>query len=282
MSAPARAVLLVIGNELLNGEVQDCNFFTLARELTRQGFSVQQAAMVRDTSHAIAASLIALLETHPDVLISSGGLGPTEDDGTLLAVAEALESPLSETPAARDLVEAHYDRLLAAGHVPRRGPAEARRKMAQLPIGATPLPNPIGVAPGVWLEHGPTLLICLPGVPAELEAILHATVLPLLTARFGRRVWAERALTAHCADEADVAALLRAITSRYPDVYIKSLAHPFPAAGELATSNAELRIIAAMHAPDEVAAQRRLAEVMGELQAALARAGVPVLRTGLD
>ncbi|HRT32344.1 MAG TPA: molybdopterin-binding protein, partial [Anaerolineae bacterium] len=120
MSAIARVALLAIGNELLNGEVQDCNLHTLARRLTQQGFRVEQAAMVRDDPPAIAASLRALLATRPDVLLVSGGLGPTADDCTLSAVAAALGRPLLETPAARQAVESAYDRLLAAGYVPQR------------------------------------------------------------------------------------------------------------------------------------------------------------------
>lgn len=274
MSGAARAALLVIGSELLNGEIRDCNLFTLARELTRLGFTVQQAAMVRDESCAIAASLITLLASRPELLIISGGLGPTEDDGTLDAIAAALSRPLVEMPAARALVEAHYDRLLAAGYVPERGPEAARRKMSRLPAGATPLPNPIGVAPGVMLEAGGALIVCLPGVPAELTAIFDTALVPLLAARFEHYLWVERALVAHCEDEAHVAPLLHAISACYPAAYIKSLARPFPAAG-----SAELRIIAAMHAQDEVEAQRYLGEVMDALRQALADAGIVVLVT---
>lgn len=277
MSVVARAALLIIGSELLNGEIRDTNLFTLARALTRLGFTVQQAAMVRDDSFAIAASLVTLLETAPQVLLISGGLGPTEDDGTLQAVALALHRPLEESPAARALVEAHYDRLLAAGYVPQRGPESARRKMAQLPAGALPLPNPIGVAPGVTLEAGETLIVCLPGVPAELEAIFETAVVPLLMDRFQPLCWVERALVAHCEDEAQVAALLQTLAARFPEVYLKSLARPFPDAG-----SAALRIIAAMHAPNQTIAAQSLDAVLAALQQALAEAGIPILDEAAD
>ncbi|MBN1922589.1 MAG: competence/damage-inducible protein A [Anaerolineae bacterium] len=279
MSAPARVVLLVIGNELLNGEVRDSNLFTLARDLTRQGFKVEQAAMVRDDPQAIAALLVTLLKLHPDVIIISGGLGPTADDCTLAAVADALKQPLVEIPTAREMVNQAYSRLLAAGYVPQRGPEEAQRKMARLPLGAKPLLNPVGVAPGVWLEAGATTLICLPGVPEEMEALLEGTVTPQLTARFGQRHWAEHAIIVHCEDEANITKPLQEIAAGYPDIYIKSLAQSFPKSGTPKTANAELRIIVATHAADETQAQQRLKEVRDALQLALSRAGIPVLRT---
>lgn len=269
MSGAPRAGLLAIGNELLNGDIQDQNLFTLIRRLTRLGFLVEQAAIARDDSRRIAALLYILLEQRPQVILISGGLGPTGDDLTLAALAEALELPLEEQPQARALVEAHYDRLLAQGYLAQRGPEAARRKMATLPHGATPLPNPIGTAPGVRLEHGESLLYCLPGVPAELLAIYDATIEPELQARFARGVWVEQALIARCNDEADVAAPLREVVARHPDVYIKSLAQPFPDAQE-----AGLRIIAAARAATQAEGEARVAAALTDLQKTLERAKI--------
>ena len=265
------ATLLAIGNELLNGEVQDANLFTLAHKLTHLGFSVEQTAMVRDDPPRIAVALLHLLESHPDVLIVCGGLGPTDDDLTLAALAHPLELPLVENAEARRLVEQHYERLLAQGYVPRRGPEKARRKMSTLPQGAMPLHNPVGTAPGVQLEIGETLLFCLPGVPAELEAIFAKSIVPELNRRFGAGSWVEGHLLAGCQDEAEVAALLHEVTPRHPDVYIKSLARPFPAAGD-----ATLRILAASHAAEASVARRRVASALADLRKVLQRAGIHV------
>lgn len=224
------ASLLAIGNELLNGAVRDTNLFTLSHHLTRMGFSVEYAALVRDVPAQIADVLMFILAQQPDVLLCSGGLGPTEDDLTLAALAAALHLPLALNDAAADLVERHYDRLLAQHYLAQRGPAFARQKMATLPAGAQPLPNPVGTAPGVKLEYEGTLIYVLPGVPAELEAIFAATIAPELLRRFTPGTWAEHALLVHCDDEADLAIPLRDVAQRHPDVYLKSLAKPFPAA----------------------------------------------------
>lgn len=270
----ARAVLVAIGNELLNGEVQDTNLYRLIGRLTRRGVTVQQAAMVRDDPADIAALLCHLLAAAPEVMILSGGLGPTEDDLTLSALAQALALPLVEDATARALVEQQYQQLLARGYLLQWGPETARQKMARLPQGATPLPNPVGTAPGVRLEHGPTLIFCLPGVPAELEAIFSAWVEPELLHRFGPGYWVEAALIAHCDDEAALADPLQKVAARHPAVYLKSLARPFPAA-----HLEGVRVVAAVRAETEAAGQAQVAQTLADLEQCLDQAGIPVERT---
>ena len=125
------ASLLAIGNELLNGVVRDANLFSLSQHLTQMGFCVTHAAMVRDDPVKIAHVVLFLLAQKPDVLLCSGGLGPTEDDLTLSALTEALHVPLVLNSAAAGLVESHYDRLLAQHYLALR-PAFARQNNAFL------------------------------------------------------------------------------------------------------------------------------------------------------
>jgi molybdenum cofactor synthesis domain-containing protein len=265
------ASLLAIGNELLNGEVRDANLFTLSRELTHVGFTVTYAGLVRDDPACIAELLHFLLAASPDVLICSGGLGPTADDLTLAALADALQRPLTFNSQARNLIETQYAQLLGHGYLHEPGPEEARRKMATLPAGAQPLPNPIGTAPGVRIIHTTTLLYVLPGVPAELEAIFAESILPELHARFALGVWTERALLIHCDDEATAAPMLREVARRHPEVYLKSLAQPFPSAGKEG-----LRVIAAICAADAAQAQQAVTQTMTDLQQLVEAAGLRV------
>lgn len=265
------ASLLAIGNELLNGAVRDANLFSLSQHLTRMGFSVTYAAMVRDDPTKIAQVLLFLLAQQPDVLLCSGGLGPTEDDLTLSALAEALHAPLVLNSAAVDLVERHYDRLLAQHYLAQRGPAFARQKMATLPSGAEPLPNPVGTAPGVKLAHQGTAIYILPGVPAELEAIFAASIAPELLRRFHPGIWAEHTLLVHCDDEADLAIPLRDVARRHPDVYLKSLAKPFPAA-----SVEGLQVIAVALAPTAVEAHAAAQATLDDLRRTAEAAGLRV------
>lgn len=263
--------LLAIGNELLNGEIRDLNLYHLSRRLTRLGFLVSNAVIARDTHESIARSLTFLLTPPPDVVVCCGGLGPTEDDLTLDALARSLGRNLVQNPQAQHMVETQYDYLLAQGYLEQRGPAVARAKMARLPEGAAPLPNPIGTAPGVRLCVERTLIFILPGVPAELDAIFAESVVPELRRIFRPAVWAQRAIRVHVDDEAEVAAPLLKVSHDFPDVYLKSLAQPFPAAGREG-----LRIVASTYGEDSAAADRVVQNALAELRDILAAAGFRV------
>ncbi len=265
------AALLAVGNELLNGEVQDKNLHTLARALTQAGIEVACAAVARDIPLRIADALYFLLGQKVNVLVCCGGLGPTQDDLTLAAIAQALHRPLRLSADALRLVDQHYARLLTQHHVQHSGPRAAREKMATLPQGATPLHNPVGTAPGVRLEHDGVLLYVLPGVPEEMEAMLAESVLPELHSRFRLEVWAEQALMVRCEDEATIAPHLRRVSERHPDVYLKSLARPFPAA-----RREGLRIIAAARAPEEAQAVAMARRALDDLRQQLTTAGFVV------
>ncbi len=266
-----RVCLFAIGNELMNGEVRDKNLFTLSQHLTQLGFSVEYTVIGRDDPASIVTVLQFLLGQNPDVLICSGGLGPTQDDLTLAALAQALHRPLEYNEKARALVEIHYNRLVSQQYLTHHGPEAARQKMATLPQGAQPLPNPIGTAPGVTLEHQGICIYVLPGVPAELEAILHDSIVPALHQRFELGAWAESSLFVHCNDEAEVAPLLSEIAQRHPDVYLKSLARPFPSA-----SKEGLRVIAATIAPEPTIAQQAVEQTLEDFEKAAKRAGLPI------
>jgi molybdenum cofactor synthesis domain-containing protein len=277
MKAGREALLLAVGDELLNGEVRDTNLFTLIRRLTHLGFWVGEALIVRDEPDRVAARINDLLDREPALLIISGGLGPTGDDRTLQAIARALDRPLTEDAEARALVEEQYDALLAQGQVARRGPEGARRKMATLPAGATPLRNPLGTAPGVRVELESTLIYSLPGVPAELEAIYEESIEPELRERFGTAYHVEEEIVVACSDEAEAASLLRDVRPRHPEVYLKSLARPFPHAQQQG-----LRIIAAISAEEEDQAREAVRAALEDLQDALEEAGIPVLESSLS
>jgi nicotinamide-nucleotide amidase len=263
--------LLAIGNELLNGAVRDKNLFTLIQQMTHLGFSVECAAIVRDAPDKIAIALHFILAQEPEVLICSGGLGPTEDDLTLAALADTLDLPLTFNVVASELVEMHYDHLITQQYLTQRGPEAARRKMATLPEGAYPLYNPIGTAPGVRLEYCGTLIYVLPGVPSELEAIFDEVIVLELQQRFHTATWAEGALMVYCNDEAEIAEVLRYVTRRHPEIYIKSLAQPFPAATE-----GGLRVIATAQAASASLAREAITRALADLQQALEAIGLRV------
>ena len=107
----------------------------------------------------------------PDLILTCGGLGPTADDLTVAAIAAAVNKPLHEHPQAYAMIRDFYALLYARGDVITAELTPARAKMAQMPSAAEPLTNTVGAAPGVLLQDGSTLIVSLPGVPAEMKDI---------------------------------------------------------------------------------------------------------------
>ncbi len=222
-----RVEILAIGNELLLGDVLDTNSHELCRTFTGWGMRVRRVAQVPDEVETIVSEVRGALRRGPDLLACTGGLGPTDDDLTLPAVAEALGRPLEENPQAVALLEQRYRLLVAQGLLTDPTLTPARRKMARLPAGAEPLPNPVGTAPGVLLQEGPTTLVCLPGVPEEVRGIVGGPLAGRLEEILGKGAYAEWSVVAR-AGEGLLAPLLREVVRGHPDVYVKSHARRLP------------------------------------------------------
>lgn len=164
------AEVVAVGDELLAGDITNRNAATISTALAGIGVSTDRHTSVGDDVAIIAAALASALR-RSRVVIVTGGLGPTQDDLTREAIAQLLGTFLVEDPGLRaDLVA----RLAARG---REAPAMNLRQ-AQLPVGATAIVNPVGTAPGVRAEHDGGTIWALPGVPAEMRAMLDASVLP--------------------------------------------------------------------------------------------------------
>jgi nicotinamide-nucleotide amidase len=174
-----RIELIVIGSELTAGAVADTNTQSIARMLRDAGFEVQRVTVVGDHLEPIAAA-VREAEARADAVITTGGLGPTVDDPTREAVARAAGVELEFHPELWEAIRARFARV-------NRPVSENNRQQAFLPAGAAALPNPNGTAPGFSLECGRALLFAVPGVPAEMRAMIRDQVLPLLGRRAGGR-----------------------------------------------------------------------------------------------
>lgn len=161
---PVRAVVVAVGDELLLGRTVDTNGAWLGRELAALGAPVLRKATVGDTDQAIREALSQGL-ADADIVVVSGGLGPTEDDRTRSAVAAELGLALEVDGA---VLEALTDRYLRRGY---RELPPANRRQALVPAGATVLANPVGTAPGLVMRPRDRLVALLPGVPRELKAL---------------------------------------------------------------------------------------------------------------
>src|SRR6266702_7492655 len=175
MKKSPNAEIVSVGNELLIGHTLDTNSHWIAKRFTKFGWTLQRITVLRDSLPAIKDGVTGALRRKPDLLITLGGLGPTHDDMTLKGIALALNKRLTLNREAFAMVKARYSKLEAS-----TGLTRFRRKMATLPEGAEPLPNPIGTAPGVMIKVGTTRLVSLPGVPSEMKAIFTGSVIPML------------------------------------------------------------------------------------------------------
>ena len=162
------AAVLSIGTELTRGELVNSNATWLAEELTALGFEVDSHLTVADDEHTIAGALQRLGEAS-DVVVCTGGLGPTTDDRTTAAAARALGVALNRDAAAYE----HLKRLYASRG---RELPSSNAKQADFPEGATVLPNPEGTAPGFELRVGRARCFFLPGVPREMKSIFRESV----------------------------------------------------------------------------------------------------------
>ena len=265
-SRPVEIELLAIGNELLRGLVQDTSSYWLCRQLTGRGGQVEQVLIIPDEIEIIAQSLQRALRVKRALIITTGGLGPTHDDLTLQAVAQASGCPLQLHRQAEQMVVDCYRRLAQAGRVRAGELSASRRKMALLPQGAVALANQVGAAPGVLLKHRASLIVSLPGVPPEMRDIFANSLQPYLANLFGDRAYLERELVSSVNDESEIAPLLQAVQMRWPQVYLKSRAHSF-AEG--------MRIQITLTISGRAATVRQtLLQALDDLQRTLAQAGV--------
>lgn len=173
--------LVTIGTELLLGFTIDTNAAELARALASVGARVVRRTTVGDDPAMIEEAVRAALR-RTGFVVTTGGLGPTRDDMTKRVVANIFEAPL-------ELDEAYLEKLRERFQRLGRGPMpEANRSQAEVPAGATVLPNPWGTAPGLWLEGNPGVVVLLPGVPREMRGLLEHELVP----RLRQRLAAER------------------------------------------------------------------------------------------
>ncbi|WP_299027921.1 CinA family nicotinamide mononucleotide deamidase-related protein [uncultured Thermanaerothrix sp.] len=173
----ATGEVIAIGTELLLGEIQDTNIRFIARVFRDLGIDMYRANLVGDNAARIAQLVQEALQ-RAEVVITSGGLGPTVDDPTREAIAMAFGVPLEFRPELWQQITERYQRF-------GRSPGENARRQAYIPKGAVPIENPVGTAPAFYFETGERVVISLPGVPRELEFLMEKTVIPYLRQRFG-------------------------------------------------------------------------------------------------
>ncbi|MGH8948173.1 MAG: competence/damage-inducible protein A [Acidimicrobiia bacterium] len=216
--------VIAVGTELLLGQIINSNTSTMGTALAERGIDAHYQQTVGDNLTRIASAIRVALD-RSDAVVMTGGIGPTQDDITREAVCEVTGQELVYSEDYADHLREWWSRR--GREMPR-----SNLRQAYYPDGAEMLPNPRGTAPGLVLEHEGKLIFCVPGVPAEMEHLMFAEVLPRLVARSGdQQVIASRLIRTWGRPESEVAEIL-------DDLYTSSVN---PSLAFLA-SNSEIKI----------------------------------------
>jgi nicotinamide-nucleotide amidase len=229
-----KAEVITIGDELLRGEIVDSNKSFLSERLLTLDIETHWHSSVRDDPPAMTDAFHRAAQRAQVVLVS-GGLGPTRDDLTAEVLAQSFGRKLVLDPAALETIRAFFRSV-------GREMTENNAKQALFPEGAEVLPNPVGTAPGFMVEERGALFFCMPGVPRELMRMMDEQVLPRVARRTGASPqvvratllrtfgMGESALDAELADIAQGGAVSLGFRTAFPDNYLRPVARAATAA----------------------------------------------------
>lgn len=171
-----QAEIITIGDEILIGQILDTNSKWIAEELNKIGVSVYQITSIQDDRQHILKA-VEEAQSNADIVIITGGLGPTKDDITKLTLAEYFK----DTLVLNEEIVKHIEKLFTKINYPF---TEVNRNQALVPSTCIPLKNEFGTAPGMWFGHNNKVVVSLPGVPMEMKGLMSQSVLPKLQATF--------------------------------------------------------------------------------------------------
>lgn len=226
-----KATIITIGDEILIGQIVDTNSVSIAKHLNDAGITVREKISVGDERAQIVESVERALAAS-NVVVVTGGLGPTKDDITKKTLAELFGSEL----VCNETIARHVEQMLAS-----RGIAfnDLNRSQAMVPAGCTVLFNAHGTAPGMWFERGDRVVISLPGVPFEMEHLMQDEVMPRLKARFALKRIVHRTMITAGLAESMLAQRIEAWENALPP-YLKLAYLPNPGAVRLRLSAYEV------------------------------------------
>jgi len=213
-----KAEIIAVGSELLTPDRVDTNSLFLTEELNKLGIEVLRKTIVGDNRELLAEAFRDALNRVP-VVITSGGLGPTEDDLTRETVAELLGRRLQRNDEVVRAIEARFRSF-------KRDMPAVNLRQAMVPEGAEVLENPRGTAPGLWIEDKGRMVALLPGPPRELKPLFLEQVLPRLRRHVSGVRMFHRELRVTGLGESHVEERIRPIYTRYPQVNTTILAAP--------------------------------------------------------
>lgn len=203
-----QAILLTIGTEILIGQTQDTNSNYISKKLGEIGIEVIEIRSISDHPETISNALVELTEK-ADIIISTGGLGPTKDDITKKILAEFLDSPLVYSEETFEHIKDLFKKI---GRVPN----DINKEQAYHPKATEILKNDVGTAPGLWTERKGNLIINLPGVPYEMKHLIGKHVLPRIQAQYNLPFILHKNLLTMGVPESELSVLLEPFENNLP------------------------------------------------------------------
>ncbi len=213
-----KAEIIAVGSELLTPDRVDTNSLFITAQLNKLGIEVTRKTVVGD-EFPLLRNAFEEAAQRVELIIASGGLGPTEDDRTRDAVADVFKRKLNRDPTVVEMIEARFRKF-------NRKMSEVNLRQAMVPEGATVLENDRGTAPGLWLEDSGRIIVLLPGPPHELKAMFTAKVEPRIARLSTDMRLVARELRVVGMGESDVDQRIAPIYTRHQDVQTTILAAP--------------------------------------------------------
>jgi nicotinamide-nucleotide amidase len=249
-----KACIIAVGSELLTPSRTDTNSLIITERLNAVGYDVRLKMIVGDSVEELAQAFSGAL-AWADLIVFTGGLGPTEDDVTRDAVSRVLETPLGEDPAIVERIRARFAR---------RGMTmpEINRRQAMVPRGAVVIENANGTAPGLWLERGPAAILLLPGPPREMTPMLDAVVAARIAPRSAGAGLFRRVLRITGRSESDV-------DSHAQPIYGAWTTRAIPISTTILAMLGQIELHLTARADSRAAADGALDAAVAELQGAL-------------
>ncbi len=204
------AEIITIGDEILIGQIVDTNSAFISKELNRIGISVYQITSVQDERGHILKAL-AEAKNRAQLVIITGGLGPTKDDITKHTLCEFLGDTLVRDVSVLAHIEHLFEKYITTSAI-----SEINRDQALIPSNSQALHNAYGTAPGMWIRDGETIFVALPGVPFEMKNLITNVVIPKVIAEFERPYIVHKTLVTYGMGESTIASRIESWETNLP------------------------------------------------------------------
>ncbi|NJB38051.1 CinA family nicotinamide mononucleotide deamidase-related protein [Croceivirga sp. JEA036] len=215
-----QAEIITIGDEILIGQIVDTNATYMSKALNKIGVSVYQITSIQDTKAHILEAFEAA-KSRVDLVLITGGLGPTKDDVTKIALCEYFDDVLVKNDAVLEHIEMLFEKYVSTPI------SDMNRQQAQVPSKAEVLHNQWGTAPGMWLQKDGVVFVSMPGVPYEMKNLMEHQVIPRIVKRFDRPYIIHRTINTYGLGESAIAERIETWENNLPSpvklAYLPSL-----------------------------------------------------------